>query len=115
MLQHRFIDSAKRDGAKIAFIDRTTDREISFNQALIAGLILSKRFKKVERGRIGIMLPTSGGAALAVLGSVMANLTPVMINYSTGSHRRSRLTSHVWRLSTRTEDPPFPVHSAPAW
>ena len=85
MLQHRFIDSAKRDGAKIAFIDRTTDREISFNQALIAGLILSKRFKKVERGRIGIMLPTSGGAALAVLGSVMANLTPVMINYSTGA------------------------------
>ena len=85
MLQHRFIDSAKRDGAKIAFIDRTTDREISFDQALIAGLILYKRFKKVERGRIGIMLPTSGGAALAVLGSVMANLTPVMINYSTGA------------------------------
>ena len=77
MLQYRFIDSVKTEGAKIAFIDRTTEREISFNQALIAGLILAKRFKKLERGRIGIMLPTSGGAGLAVLGSVMANLTPV--------------------------------------
>lgn len=57
MLQYRFIDSVKKEGAKIAFIDRTTEREISFNQALIAGLILAKRFKKLERGRIGIMLP----------------------------------------------------------
>ncbi len=31
------------------------------------------------------MLPTSSGAALAIVGAVMAGLTPVMINYSTGA------------------------------
>lgn len=33
------------------------------------------------------MLPTSSGAALAITGSVMAGLTPVMINYSTGAKK----------------------------
>jgi len=67
MLQHRFIDSARRSPKKVAFIDRTTGRDITFKQALLAGLILARRFRKLERGRIGIMLPTSGGGALAVL------------------------------------------------
>lgn len=94
MLQHRFIDSARRSPSKVAFIDRTTGRDITFKQALVAGLILARRFRKLERGRIGIMLPTSGGAALAVLGSVMAGLTPVMINYSTGAKKNCRFAQH---------------------
>lgn len=87
MLQHRFIDSALKNPSKVAFVDRTTQKDITFNQALLGSLILSRRFKKLERGRIGIMLPTSGGAALSVIGSVMGGLTPVMINYSTGAEK----------------------------
>ncbi len=94
MLQHRFLDSARRSPNKIAIIDRTTGRDISFKQARIVGLILARRFKKLERGRIGIMLPTSGGGALAVLGAVMAGLTPVMINYSTGAKKNCRYAQH---------------------
>ena len=87
MLQHRFIDSVRKHPAKTALIDRSTGRDISYSQALLAALILARRFGKLERGRIGIMLPTSSGGALAVLGAVMAGLTPVMINYSTGAAR----------------------------
>jgi acyl-[acyl-carrier-protein]-phospholipid O-acyltransferase/long-chain-fatty-acid--[acyl-carrier-protein] ligase len=87
MLQHRFIDSALKNPSKVAFVDRTTLKDVTFNQALLGSLILSRRFKKLEGGRIGIMLPTSAGAALAVIGSVMGGLTPVMINYSTGAEK----------------------------
>ncbi|MFT4813923.1 MAG: acyl-[acyl-carrier-protein]-phospholipid O-acyltransferase [Paracoccaceae bacterium] len=87
MLQHRFIDSALKNPSKVAFIDRTTLKDVTFNQALLGSLILSRRFRKLETGRIGIMLPTSAGAALAVIGSVMGGLTPVMINYSTGAEK----------------------------
>lgn len=90
MLQHRFIDSARKQPGKIAFIDRSTGRDVSYSQALLASLILARRFKKLERGRIGIMLPTSSGAALAVIGATMAGLTPVMINYSTGAEKNCR-------------------------
>lgn len=100
MLQHKFIDSARRSPKKVAFIDRTTGRDIDFKQALIAGLILARRFRKLERGRIGIMLPTSGGGALAVLGAVMAGRTPVMINYSTGAKKNCRYAQHQCDFQT---------------
>lgn len=87
MLQHRFIDSALRNPEKIAFIDRSVGRNISYSQALLASLILARRFKKLERGRIGIMLPTSSAGGLAVIAALMANRTPVMINYSTGAEK----------------------------
>jgi acyl-[acyl-carrier-protein]-phospholipid O-acyltransferase/long-chain-fatty-acid--[acyl-carrier-protein] ligase len=87
MLQHRFIESALANPKKIAFVDRTTGRDVTFQQSLLGALILARRFKKLERGRIGIMLPTSAGAALAVTGAVIAGLTPVMVNYSTGAKK----------------------------
>lgn len=87
MLQHRFIDSAKKYPNKAAFIDRTTGRDVGYAQALLVSLILARRFRRLERGRIGIMLPTSSGGALAVIGSLIGGLTPVMINYSTGAEK----------------------------
>ena len=85
MLQHRFIESAKKQPGKMAIIDRTTGRDVTYARALLASLILARRFQKLERGRIGIMLPTSSGGALAIIGALMGGLTPVMINYSTGA------------------------------
>jgi len=90
MLQHRFIDSARKDPDKLAFIDCSAKREVSYSRALIASVILARRFRKLESGRIGIMLPTSSAGALAIIGAVMAGLTPVMINYSTGPARNCR-------------------------
>ena len=87
MLQHRFIDTVRANPDKLAIIDRTTGRDVSYSRALIAALILARRFRQIERGRIGIMLPTSAGGALAIIGAIFADQTPVMINYSTGAEK----------------------------
>ncbi len=87
LLHHKFIHIAKRYPNTLAIIDRSTDRKVSYSKALIASIILSRRFKKEQNCFIGIMLPTSAGAALSVLGVLMAGKIPVMINYSTGAKR----------------------------
>lgn len=85
LLHQHFVKIAKRCGNKLAFIDRTSDRRVTYTKALIASLILSDKFKKYEEGFLGIMIPTSAGCALTVLGALMSGKTPVMINYSTGA------------------------------
>jgi len=85
LLHQRFIATAKKYGNKLAFIDCSTGKKITYTKALIASLMLTDEFKKYERGYTGIMIPTSAGCALAVLGTVMSGRTPAMINYSTGA------------------------------
>lgn len=85
LLHHQFVRIAKQYENKLALVDRTTSRRITYGKALIASLILSEKFKKYDEGFIGIMVPTSAGCALSVLGALMSGRTPVMINYSTGA------------------------------
>jgi acyl-[acyl-carrier-protein]-phospholipid O-acyltransferase / long-chain-fatty-acid--[acyl-carrier-protein] ligase len=85
ILHHHFIVTAKKQGDKMAIVDRTLDRRVPYSKALIASLILAKKFEKYKEGYIGIMIPTSAGGMLAVLGAVMSGKVPVMINYSTGA------------------------------
>lgn len=87
MLHYQFIKVAKQHGEHIAIVDCNLNRKITYEQALIGSLILSRRFRKMERGRIGIMLPTSSAAALSIIGATMGGLSPVMINYSTGAEK----------------------------
>jgi len=86
LLHHHFINISKRYPNKLVLIDKTTERKITYKKALIGSLILSDVFKKYESGFIGVMLPTSAGCALTILGLLMSGRTPVMINYSTGAH-----------------------------
>ncbi len=85
ILHHEFIKNAKRLRNKMAIIDRTTDKRVTYSKALIASLILAKKFKRHPEGFIGVMVPTSAGCFLATLGVLMAGKVPVMINYSTGA------------------------------
>jgi acyl-[acyl-carrier-protein]-phospholipid O-acyltransferase/long-chain-fatty-acid--[acyl-carrier-protein] ligase len=85
LLHHRFIEVAKQQGEKMAYLDRSAGREITYSRALIAALLLRSEFKKYDKGFLGVMIPTSAGCALTVLGSLMSGRTPVMINYSTGA------------------------------
>jgi len=85
ILHHEFVKTAKRQGDKLAIADRTTDKRVPFSKALIASLILAKKFQKYKEGYLGIMIPTSAGSFLSVLGTLMAGKVPVMINYSTGA------------------------------
>ncbi|MGB6290858.1 MAG: AMP-binding protein [Desulfobulbales bacterium] len=90
LLHHRFIEVAKRQGEKLAFIDRTAGREVSYSKALIASLLLAGKFKKYDKGFLGVMIPTSAGCGLSILGALMSGRTPVMINYSTGAEDNCR-------------------------
>ncbi|MFC1837191.1 AMP-binding protein [Thermodesulfobacteriota bacterium] len=85
LLHHRFIEVAKEQGEKMAYLDRTAGREITYSRALIAALLLRSEFKKYDKGFLGVMIPTSAGCGLTILGSLMSGRTPVMINYSTGA------------------------------
>ncbi len=85
LLHHQFVHIAKKYKDKLAIVDRTTNRKVSYSRALIGSLILSKKFKKYDEGFLGIMLPTSAGAALSVIATLMSGRIPVMINYSTGA------------------------------
>ncbi|OQX87696.1 bifunctional acyl-ACP--phospholipid O-acyltransferase/long-chain-fatty-acid--ACP ligase [candidate division KSB1 bacterium 4484_87] len=89
VLHHEFIKTAKKFSKKVAIVDKTTNRQITYSRALIAALILSKKIKKYKEGYIGIMIPTSAGAMLSILGTLMAGKVPVMINYSTGASDNS--------------------------
>jgi acyl-[acyl-carrier-protein]-phospholipid O-acyltransferase/long-chain-fatty-acid--[acyl-carrier-protein] ligase len=85
ILHHQFVKTAKRLGDKPAIVDRTTDRRVPYARALIASLILAKKFQRYKEGYLGIMIPTSSGGMLSVVGALMSGKVPVMINYSTGA------------------------------
>ncbi len=85
LLHQKFIETAKKFGPKMFVVDRTTGRNLTYARSLIASVILTEKFKQYEPGFIGILLPTSGGAALSMLAALMSGRVPVVINYSTGA------------------------------
>jgi acyl-[acyl-carrier-protein]-phospholipid O-acyltransferase/long-chain-fatty-acid--[acyl-carrier-protein] ligase len=87
LLHHQFIDIAKQFSKKVAIHDFTTDKELTYSRSLIASLILSRFFAKLDKGFIGIMIPTSAGCILTKIAILMSGRTPVMINYSTGAEQ----------------------------
>jgi acyl-[acyl-carrier-protein]-phospholipid O-acyltransferase/long-chain-fatty-acid--[acyl-carrier-protein] ligase len=84
-LHEQFLITAKRMGGKTALIDRFTEKGYSYEKLLIAALLFSHRMSKEPEGFIGIMLPTSAGSMLSILGVVMAGKVPVMVNYATNA------------------------------
>ena len=90
LLHQQFVRNAKKYADKLAIIDKTTDKRVTYSRALIGALILSKKFKKYDEGFIGIMIPTSAGCALATVGALMSGKIPVMINYSTGAETNAK-------------------------
>ncbi|MFQ5994315.1 MAG: AMP-binding protein [Acidiferrobacterales bacterium] len=90
LLHHEFVKIAKTKGQKLAFIDRSTNRRISYSRALLGAMILARRIRRYPDGYIGIMVPNSAGCALSILATLMAGKIPVMINYSTGAEQNAR-------------------------
>jgi len=90
LLHQQFVRMAKKYGNKIAIIDKTRGTSTQYSRALIGALILSSKFRKYEKGFIGIMIPTSAGCALANVAALMSGRIPVMINYSTGAESNAR-------------------------
>lgn len=87
LLHQRFIDIAKEQGEKIAINDFATNKKVTYNRALLASILLSRYFRRLGKGFVGVMIPTSAGCMLAKLGILMSGRIPVMINYSTGAEQ----------------------------
>jgi acyl-[acyl-carrier-protein]-phospholipid O-acyltransferase / long-chain-fatty-acid--[acyl-carrier-protein] ligase len=85
VLHHEFIKTAKANMNKLAIIDCTTERKLTYSKTLIVSLILAGLIKKYKDGFIGIMIPTSAGAIMSTIATVLSGKVPVMINYSTGA------------------------------
>ncbi len=85
LLHQQFVKIAKQNEKKLAIIDKTLNRKVTYKKALIGSLILEKKFEKFDEGFIGIMVPNSAGSILAILATLMSGRVPVMINYSTGA------------------------------
>ena len=100
LLHQQFVRMAKKNASRIAINDKTTEREITYSKALIGALILSSKFKKYDKGFIGIMIPTSAGCALATVGTLMSGRIPVMINYSTGAQTNAKYAQQKCRFRT---------------
>ena len=90
ILHQEFIKKAKQNKHKLAFIDRSTGRRLTYGRSLIAALILSRKLKKYADGYIGVMVPTSAGCGLAILAALFSGKVPVMVNYSTGAEANAR-------------------------
>jgi acyl-[acyl-carrier-protein]-phospholipid O-acyltransferase / long-chain-fatty-acid--[acyl-carrier-protein] ligase len=85
LLHQQFVRIAKLFSGKLAIVDRTLDRRVTYSKALIGTLILARKFRTYDPGFLGIMLPNSAGSILATLATLMSGRTPVMINYATGA------------------------------
>jgi len=91
---------AKKYAKKNAIIDKTTGKSINYSTALIGALILCSKFKKYDKGFIGIMIPTSAGCALATAAALMSGRIPVMINYSTGAEANAKYAQKKCKFKT---------------
>ncbi|MBN1930209.1 MAG: AMP-binding protein [Desulfobacterales bacterium] len=87
LLHHEFVKTAKKQGDKIAFIDRGIDRKFSYNEALTDVLCFAEQFKQYKDAYLGIMLPTSAACGLSMIAAHMSAKVPVMINYATGAEK----------------------------
>jgi acyl-[acyl-carrier-protein]-phospholipid O-acyltransferase / long-chain-fatty-acid--[acyl-carrier-protein] ligase len=83
------IDICKKYFKKTAIYDQATGKDISYEKLLLASLLLKNRFNRYRSNYIGIMVPTSAGCMLSIIGALMAGKIPVMINYSTGARENS--------------------------
>ena len=90
LLHQQFLEVAKKHGSKLAIHDFSTNKLISYSRALIGALILTNVIKKMDKGFIGIMIPTSAGCILTKIAVLLSGRTPVMINYSTGAEQNAK-------------------------
>ncbi|MCK9174270.1 MAG: AMP-binding protein [Desulforhopalus sp.] len=100
MLHKQFIDRAKQSGSTPALHDFTTERVLTRSEMLIATLILTRRFRRMSHGCIGVMIPVTAGCILTKIAILMSGRTPVMINYSTGAGHNARYAQRTCAFKT---------------
>ncbi len=81
------IEAAKEHGSKWLAIEDPTSGQLTYKRLLQATRILGDKLMPLApKGRaIGVMLPTSNGAAVTVLAVMSGGRVPAMINFTSGA------------------------------
>lgn len=85
LLHLAFLKTARRNWPKFAIAD-STGRELTYGHTLIGSLLISEWLRGHRRtdSNIGILLPSSVGAALANIGVTLGGKVPVNLNFTAG-------------------------------
>lgn len=85
-LPFRFIKTARRRFTKPAISD-TTGKDLTFGKALIASILLGNEIGRITQGqdKVGILLPSTVGGALANIAIPMIGKVPVNLNFTASS------------------------------
>jgi acyl-[acyl-carrier-protein]-phospholipid O-acyltransferase/long-chain-fatty-acid--[acyl-carrier-protein] ligase len=82
-LPFQFIKTARRRFTKPALAD-TTGKNLTFGKTLIASILLGNRIRRITDGqdKIGVLLPSTVGGALANIAIAMIGKIPVNLNFT---------------------------------
>ncbi|MCI5053033.1 MAG: AMP-binding protein [Simkaniaceae bacterium] len=78
-----FLLSCDRMGSSVACADANSG-VMTYQRMKLAALVLAAEFRKLPGEYVGVMLPSSAGVYLMILGVLMAGKIPVMLNWTAG-------------------------------
>ncbi|NNM43948.1 MAG: AMP-binding protein [Chlamydiae bacterium] len=82
-IQEAFLRVCQRMSSFHACSDATSG-SLSYKKFKIAALILSKKIQQLPGNHIGILFPSSVGAYIVILATLLAKKVPVMLNWTVG-------------------------------
>ena len=113
ILPYRFIRTAKRNWFSMAMAD-STGKRLTFGQALAASKLLADwaGLNLPGEEKVGLLLPSSVGGALANVGLSMAGKVPVNLNFTAG---REAMASAMEQCGIKTVISSQVFLKKPAW
>jgi acyl-[acyl-carrier-protein]-phospholipid O-acyltransferase / long-chain-fatty-acid--[acyl-carrier-protein] ligase len=99
-LPRQFVRTAKHEWRSFCMADATT-KPLTFGRTLVAALLVSRWTRRRLPGqeKVGVLLPSSVGGALANLGVSLAGRVPVNLNFTAG---RESMTSAIGQCGITT-------------
>lgn len=81
------VEAARIHGKDRVALEDPVTGDLTYKRVLIGARVLGSKLMKLagEGEAIGVMLPTSNGAGLTILGLMSANRVPAMINFTSGA------------------------------
>jgi acyl-[acyl-carrier-protein]-phospholipid O-acyltransferase/long-chain-fatty-acid--[acyl-carrier-protein] ligase len=81
------IEAAHIHGAGRVAVDDPVGGPLSYRKMLAGARVIGRRLAPLapEGGAVGVLLPTSGGAAVTLLGLLSAGRVPAMLNFTAGA------------------------------
>ncbi len=86
-LMEAVLDARKAHGGKKKIVEDIQRTPLSFDRLITGAHVLGRRLAAMTRGEktLGVLLPTSTGCLVTLLGLLTYGRTPAMLNFSTGA------------------------------